>query len=345
MVAYSSMRCARRRIFYSLLVATVFLFVPMRGQAPPTQSERVQPPPSQSSTSQSSPPPKTYSRPPSVPASQQPSTKGRHPAETKPGRLPHGSDGGRDIGTALAAASAGVLIGELIGHHSVSPEKVSHDGPQVPKEFDMSGFAIKGLVYPNWPVVLDFMIDSPGYVLVEIITDKRRYRAIMQNTPNRRGYAIVRLPPNFGNKLETAIYRIRAVPPGANKPAPALRAYGLGAGERAVGSVAIDELTFQPATIHPKANEVADYGFHAHSAFDDVRAEFVFTGLYNGRVLVQKDHEEKLSPVPEGERARGTWKGEGKAGEHMLQIRAWRGLKSGGDWVVAWSPDIVEVIK
>jgi len=103
---------------------------------------------------------------------------------------------------------------------------------------------------------------------------------------------------------------------------------------------------FQPATIHPKANEVADYGFHAHSAFDGVRAEFIFTTLYNGRLLVQKDQEEKLSPVPEGERAKGTWKGKkGKPGEHMLQIRAWRGLESGGDWVVAWSPDIVDVVK
>jgi hypothetical protein len=29
----------------------------------------------------------------------------------------------------------------------------------------------------------------------------------------------------------------------------------------------------------------------------------------------------------------------------MLQVRAWRGLENGGDWVVAWSPDIVDVVK
>jgi hypothetical protein len=44
-------------------------------------------------------------------------------------------------------------------------------------------------------------------------------------------------------------------------------------------------------------------------------------------------------------RAGGTWEGKGKPGEHMLQIRAWRGLENGGDWVVAWSPDIVDVVK
>jgi hypothetical protein len=330
-LAHSSMKSASRGLFSTSLAMLVFLAVPAWGQALPSQSDTT---------------PKTDFPPAGAPASQHSPTKGGHPAETNPGRTPHGSDNGPAIGAAIGAAGAGVIIGELIAHHDASPEKLSHDGPQVPKEFDMSGFVIKGLVHPNWPVVLDFMIDSPGSVQVDIIADKQQYRATMTNTPNRRGYAIIRLPANFGTKLQTAIYHIRSIPvAGANTPAPGLRTYGLGAGERAVGSVAIDQLTFQPATIHPKANEVADYGFHAHSAFDGVRAEFIFTTLYNGRVLVQKDQEEKLSPVPEGERARGTWKGKGKPGEHMLQIRAWRGLENGGDWVVAWSPDIVDVIE
>jgi hypothetical protein len=249
------------------------------------------------------------------------------------------------IGAAAGAAVAGVL-GDIIAHHKESPDKLGHDGPQTQHEFDMSDFTVKGLVRASWPVVLDFTIDSPGSVLVEITAAKQQYRARLTNKANRRGYAIIHLPANFGTKLRPAVYHIHSIAPaGATTPAPRLRAYGLAAGDKAVGSVAIDQLTFRPAIIHPKANEVADYGFHAHSAFDGVRAEFIFTTLYNGRVLVQKDQEEKLSPIPEGERAKGTWKGQGKAGEHMLQIRAWRGLENGGDWVVAWSPDIVEVVK
>jgi hypothetical protein len=179
-----------------------------------------------------------------------------------------------------------------------------------------------------------------------IAADKHHYQVTMSNRPNHRAYAIFRLPPNFGTQLQTAVYQIRAIPAaGASTPAPRLRTYGLGAGDKAVGSVAIDQLTFQPPTIHPQAREVANYSFHAHSAFDGVRAEFIFTTLYNGSLLVQKDQEEKLSPVPEGMRAGGTWEGKGKGGEHMLQIRAWRGLENGGDWVVAWSPDIVDVVK
>ena len=210
----------------------------------------------------------------------------------------------------------------------------------------MGAFVVKGLVYPNWPVVLDFVLYAPGDVQLDIIAaDKRHYRVTMTNSPNRRGYAIIRLPADFGTKLQTAVYQVQSIPPAGSSQAPALRTFGLGAGEKAVGSVAIDQLTFQPAIIHPLASEVANYGFHAHSAFDSVRAEFIFTTLYNGRLLVQKDQEEKLSPIPEDERATGTWQGKGKSGDHMLQIRAWRGLESGGDWVVAWSPDIVDVVR
>jgi len=331
---------ARYRRFIGLLSLLAILMVgSMWAQSNPSTYSHPQKPPQQ----QSSP---RYKSPP-APPSQSPSREG-HPAETNPGQTPHGSGNGATIAAGtLGAVGAGVLIGELIAHHKASPEHFDHDGPQVPKEFDMNGFAIKGLARGNWPVVLDFLVDSPGTVQVDITTaDKHGYRAIMTNPPNHRAYAIFHLPPEFGSKLQTAVYQVRSMPAaGSNAAAPALRTYGIGAGEKAVGSVAIDQLTFQPATIHPKAKEIATYGFHAHSAFNAVRAEFIFTTLYNGHVLVEKDQEEKLSPIPEGERARGTWEGKGKAGEHMLQVRAWRGLENGGDWVVAWSPDIVDVVK
>jgi hypothetical protein len=87
------------------------------------------------------------------------------------------------------------------------------------------------------------------------------------------------------------------------------------------------------------------YSFHAHSSFNGVRAEFVLTELRNGHVVVEKDQEAKLPPVPQDESPRQTWVAKGKTGEHMLEIRAWRGLENGGDWVVAWSPDIVDVLQ
>ena len=284
--------------------------------------------------------PPVTSRGGTIPATQQPPSKNEgHGTETNPGRSPQSSG---SVGISMDP----VEIFNMFKGHDDTPDSLSKNGPHVPKEFDMSKFAVHGFVGPNWPVVIDFILDTAGAVQIDIVADDgHHYRARIPNVARRRGYIILRLPNDFGKKTQAARYEIQSIPAaGATTPAPAVRTFGLGAGVRAVGSVAIDQLSFQPAVIHPKAKEVANYGFHAHSAFNGVRAEFIYTTLSNGHVLVQKDQDAKLAPIPEGERAKGTWEGKGsKTGEHMLQIRAWRGLENGGDWVVAWSPDIVNV--
>jgi hypothetical protein len=325
--------------------------VPPQTDTPPPSLTSRQPPAPRPAPPSASNPNQTSN----IPTSRQPSSKGGHPAETNPGNTPHGSgNGGTIAAAAIGGIAAAAVIGELIAHNKASPEHFAHNGPEVPKQFDMSGFTVKGLIGPNWPVVLDFLLYSPGSVQVEILTaDKHHFKAKMTNEPNHRAYGIFRLPKDFGSKTQTAVFQVSAIPlaatgtatAGIATPTPALRTFGMGAGENAVGSVAIDQLTFQPAAIHPKAKEFATYGFHAHSAFNGVRAEFIYVTLQNGHVVVEQDQEEKLSPIPQGERARGTWEGKGKAGEHMLQVRAWRGLENGGDWVVAWSPEIVDVVK
>ena len=332
-----------------LLVLPALLSAVAAAQNQPQPSQPSSPPSlnSRQPGTQTAPP---SSNQPDIPASRQPSVKGGHNAETYSGKQPHGSgNGGAIAAGVIGGIAATAVVAGIIEHEKHSPEHFSHHGPEVPRQFDMSGLTIKCLIGPNWPVVLDFLLDSPGAAEVDIVAaDKRHFRVRMTNTPNQRAYGIFRLPKDFGTKTQIAVLQVRAVAVGGSTPgtnAPALRIYGMGAGENAVGSVAIDQLTFQPASIHPKAKEVATYGFHAHSAFNGVRAEFVFVTLQNGHVLVQQDQEEKLSAIPQGERAPGTWGGKGKPGEHMLQVRAWRGIENGGDWVVAWSPDIVDVVK
>lgn len=295
-----------------------------------------------------------------------------HPEETSTGQSPHGSGDGAMIGAAVGGAAAAVLITELFMHHD-TPSKIASHGPEVPKQLDMSGFTIKGLARPGWPVVVDYVLNGSGSVQINVTGDDHsEYTCILPGRDRRRGFQIFNLPANFGKsagaqqsqlpggacpprvmhpgqpegKQQIAVYKITAVPPaGSSAAAPQLRIFGLGAGENAVGSVAIDQLTFQPPTVHAEAKEQANFGFHAHSAFDGERAGFIFTTLYNGHLLVQQDQEQSVQPVPENQYAQGTWKykGQPKPGEHMLQVRAWRGLQNGGDWVVAWSPDIVDV--
>jgi hypothetical protein len=87
-------------------------------------------------------------------------------------------------------------------------------------------------------------------VQMDIIADDgHHYRVRIPNVAHKRGYAILRLPADFGKKTQAAVYEIQSLPAaGATTPAPAVRTFGLGAGEKAVGSVAIDQLTFQRMT-------------------------------------------------------------------------------------------------
>ena len=316
--------------------------------------------------------PRGYQPPPQQPSTPRPSEG--HPQETNTGDTPHSSGNGAAIAGGIAGAAAAIVITELVLHHD-SPGKVAEHGPELPRQLDMSSFAIKGLARAGWPIAVDYVLNGPGTIEVTVTGDhKSQYTCIMRGYAGQRGFHIFNLPENFGangqayqsslpgrvcperihpgapntGKPQIANYSLAAIPPpGSNAPPPQLRVFGIGVGENAVGSVAIDLLTFQPPAIHPRAKEVATFGFHVHSAFDGVKAGFVFTTLYNGHVLIdqEKGDEETLPPIPEGERGRGTWDGKGKLGEHMLQVRAWRGLQTGGDWVVAWSPDIVDVVQ
>jgi hypothetical protein len=313
MVLFSMLRITRLRGVTALVAGVVCVIVPPQAKA---QLYAVQPQQH------------TYTNTTGI---QQSSTKG-HQSDTNPGRPPRS---GRQV-----------CIDCVEEHSVISPDKLSSDGPSIPKVIDMNGFTVQGLVGPSWPVVVDFAVGSAGAAHLDIITKKRIYEVTIPNEPSHRGYAIVRLPADFVNKPETAIFQVQAIAPvgsAKNTAVPQMRVYGLGAGEKAVGSVAIDQLQFKPGSVHTK--ESATYSFHAHSSFNGVRAEFVLTELRNGHVVVEKDQEVKLPPVPQDESPRQTWVAKGKTGEHMLEIRAWRGLENGGDWVVAWSPDIVDVLQ
>jgi hypothetical protein len=238
------------------------------------------------------------------------------------------------------------VIAEIFAHRPPAPEKLGREGPRLANSLDMSGFTVTGLARGNWPVAVDFLISEPGTVEVDVvIPNQPSFHASLANTPNTRGIAIFRLPENFTDGLKTAVWQFHFASAGGVNPAPGLRMYGIAAGDHAVGSVAIDQLTFLPAEVHPKVKEVATYGFHAHSAFDGADADFVFTATRNGHVLAQKDKEQTLNSISAGAQDSRTWSANGKAGQHMLEVRAWRGLPNGGDWVVAWSPDIVDVVK
>jgi hypothetical protein len=240
--------------------------------------------------------------------------------------------------------AAGLTAWAVHHHEHALPktEDLLKNGPQVPQNVAMSHLIVDGLIGPGWPVGLDFELGGPGSVLLDITTaDKVQYHQVLTNNLNGRGVAISQ-PGGLPDKLQSATFDVEAVAPaGSNGPPPSIRIYGMAAGPKAVGSIAIDQISFGPADL--KMNQPAQFQFHSHSDFSSVRADFMWTGLKDNQIEMKQDSETSLNPVTSDEHAQGSLQGKGSVGQHLLQIRAWRG--NSGDWVVAWSPDVVNLAK
>ena len=337
---FASSRSSRPVRFVSALSMLSLL-----GSVTSSQAQRQTSDQSQQNTS-SQPQQSTHIRPlPPAKAQQNPTRTGGHNADTNEGRPVSGmSDGEKAaIGVGIATA-AGLTIWAVHHHEHALPnnEDLLKNGPKVPQNVSMSHLIVDGLIGPGWPVGLDFELGGPGSVLLDITTaDKVQYHQVLTNSLNGRGITIS-YPDGLPDKLQSATFDVQAVPlTGSSGPAPSMRVYGMAAGPNAVGSIAIDQITFGPAQL--KMKETAQFNFHSHSDFSNVRADFMWTGLKDNQIEMKQDSETPLNPVGSNERAQGSLQGKGSVGQHLLQIRAWRG--NSGDWVVAWSPDVVNLTK
>ncbi len=268
-----------------------------------------------------------------------------HNADTTTGQTPSGMSGGEKAGIIAGIFAAGVTTALLV-HHAEHKQPSTNDllqkGPQVPQNVLMSHLIVDGLIGPGWPVGLDFQLQGAGNVTLDITTaDKVQYHQVLTANPNGRGITIT-YPDGLPDKLQAATFDVEAVAPaGSSAAPPSLRVYGMAAGPYAVGSIAIDQVKFGPSQV--KMQQPAQYGFHSHSDFSNVCADFMFTGLKDNHIVMKQDNETPLSPVTPNEHAQGSLQSKGTIGQHLLQIRAWRG--NSGDWVVAWSPDLVDLTK
>ena len=293
------------------------------------------------------------------------------PPETPPPQPPDSGYGGGDddggrgwLGPAIAVgAIALVAIADKLWAESKAsdnqtpPEdqsvnKLLEYGPQLPGQFNMSAFAIRGLVKGGWPVVVDYEQHSAGPVSLQISAkggDIIRYPL----DPIGPGRHLVKfdLPGFLGDDLKPALVALTATRDQDRQATQGdFRIHALGVGPRAVGSAAIDQLDFNPANIRVRHGETALYQFYSHSDFDNLAVEFLHTedaddgvrNRYVRRVLIPGGVSERQWI---GLRERREWDGrdeyaEVSPGAHKLQVRAW---DDGGDWIGAWSPSSVTV--
>lgn len=230
-------------------------------------------------------------------------------------------------------------------------QQLLRDGPQLPTQFNGSAFGIRALVRGGWPIVVDYALHRPGRVQLrislpgaEIVT----YR--LDQFGLGRHLLRFDLPPFLGDSLKPAVVALTAADPktGADTLGD-FTVHGIGIGPRAVGSIAVDRLEFNPGTLRPRQGDTARFAFHSRSDFDNASVEYM-------RVIQSPDgarkhyvNGQRIGAVRGDSRIVSTdaqrWNGQDETaristGRHQLQVRVW---DDGGDWVGAWSESLVQV--
>jgi hypothetical protein len=245
---------------------------------------------------------------------------------------------------------------DLFWGHKSTEKKLAEHGPVFSSLFNMSEFDILAFAKGDWPAVLDYEL-TPGTVgflmLFSEGVDPFYFRL---SGPGRQIQKFV-LPQRFGPKPRISRYSIRVWQdqPGATTPAP-FSIYGVGAGPRAVGSVNIDQLRFAPAVVYA-GQDKAQYSFRARKSFDRVAAEFVRVSLTRpgGPIYAQEVGAKEYKNVKQEVPFRDTWdakpgkefkplnKQDKAEGQFKLHVRAWLKSEKEGDWLAAWSDDLVDI--
>lgn len=270
------------------------------------------------------------------------------------GRAPDKDRGSRgNVGVGLSFD-----LGELFRHLGKSqvPERLFEDGPQFENAFSMACIPVRGFVRGGWPLVIDYQAEPGTLATLEIHVEGREPVVLPLRGGSEHNLLKLQLPAQLGDKLSPALFLVRAVKdqPGAPELGR-INVFGLGAGPRAVGSVAIDQVDFTPGTVSLGKKQSARFSFYSRSDFNRVSAEVLRVVNRDGDLQVQLARSIPL----DGGVAAGTWVGRQEArtwdgtdanrqaslGQHLMQVRAWLSAQDGGDWVAAWSAWTVEVTR
>lgn len=281
-----------------------------------------------------------------------------HPPDTRPGTLPCGYPGSNctppeaphhhdDTGRNIAiGAGLGVLLGVSIAglaHNSSAGAMLNDHGPQFPDLLHESAFHVTGFVRGRWPLVVDYEPAAGSYVVFTVASpDVPSFTTVLPATQGRRQLLILTIPLSFGGGLRIANFSIESTASPGDRTLSYLRIYGFGCGRRAVGSVAIDQLRFGPQVITSSKPET-QLSFHSHTTFDRVRSEFMQIALVDHCVEGQKVDDKSINrQVDAEENVQDTWNAKkARSGQIQFRVRGWMSRDNGGDWVSAFSPELV----
>lgn len=265
-----------------------------------------------------------------------------------------GNDGG-GLGTALIITGligGAALCAAYCKKDTKKPdalrEQLLRDGPQFPDQFALGTISAYGFVRNGWPIVLDYETAEGADTTLTVTVGDRDWTVAL---PGGRQLVKIRYDGGAADRSTPALFVLRSStwrPNGTEVPQD-IQVNGLGCGPRAVGSVAINSLSFQPSA-RQVGGDFARFGYAATSPFNRVGMEILrYRGERQGTKTVIT-----VTPVsifqeksrPPGAYGPRVWDGvdaasrRASSGLHRLRVRGW---ETDGDesWVAAISRDVV----
>lgn len=233
-------------------------------------------------------------------------------------------------------------------------EDVTENGPQIPEDVSMSNFSVLGFCQGGWPFVIEYELDKPGQCWIEISNETADFFYRLDGSKLGRQMLVLDLPARFGEKPNLARFVVRSLTEGLREIGPCpVYIYSMGCGKTAVGSVTIDQITFQPPSINVSRKESAVYSFRSLRDFGKARVEFCRLSEIGGEVRRRRVKTVTLDSGLKRDERYGVdkpalWDGkanpkEVSIGHHRIQVRVWTNPASDGSWLFAGSRDQVEV--
>ncbi|MDC8759673.1 hypothetical protein [Janthinobacterium fluminis] len=282
------------------------------------------------------------------------------PAPPPPSEYPRGDRHGDSRGEALLPALITGLFA-ILGQQQntgkddkrgANEEDLALNGPRMLDSYPVGTFAVYGFTNDGWPLVVDFLPKPNSCTWLDVMLNQERVFSRLLDMDGRSGRRLVRvdLPHGITKQARAALYIVqseqRSCDAGAAPPAP-VEVYGIGAGPRAIGSVAVDQLLFEPAL--PRVpQEPARISYRVKSNFNHASVEILrYLASPSGLIQVQRVRANRADALSPGLIVGQPWDGQDQSGKrslgvHRLQVRAWFN-EGDPSWVGAISPASVTI--
>ncbi len=204
-----------------------------------------------------------------------------------------------------------------------------------------------GPVKGGAPLVVDFELAEEGFLRVDVAVKKKKRSQSFEFRAEggERKVLTDTLRVDLG-KWQAAKLSVAAFDPFGERQIE-FDFFGIGVGERAVGSTGIYQVTFEPELL--QGAESARWGFRTRSDFERAKIEVYRERLTRGGTTDEIIRTLQCDcPLRRGKRCPGNWdgldkKGRRSKGRHSVWVTAW--LESGleRDWIAEGSAEVVEV--